>query len=445
MPTKLDQIPDFMLKCGEDAAKENVSLMKFQIGPFLVILPMDHEAVKNILNSNVELTKGRDYSFFEQWLGPGLLLGDGERWQKARKMATPAFHFSKLDEYAQTIDYHCRTLVDILKKETNKNINMYNYIKLCALDIIADTTMGVQLNAQQNSDQPYVHAVEEFNRLACYRSLRTFLRPDFMWSLTGYAREQNKSVKILHSFTEKVIKERMEVYKQDTDGLNQQRPNFLDLMLQLKDSEKLSEEHLREEVDTIVFAGHDTTAHALSWAVWCFATHPEIQQRVYDELIEHFGESDSGFCTKQLKELKYFDMCFKEVLRLFPPVPAVQRFIKNELEMCGHVIPRLTSLTIPIILLHRNPRVFKEPNVFNPENFADGKEYPALGFIPFSAGPRNCVGQKFAKMEVKIMLAHLLFNFRVETDTKFEDNKMMFEVVLRPSLGVPVRLVKRNH
>jgi hypothetical protein len=127
MPTKLEQLPDFMLKCGEEAAKENMSVMKFEIGPFLVIMPMDHDAVKvkfssfkklilppdfqSILNSNTELTKGRDYSFFEKWLGPGLLLGDGERWHKARRMATPAFHFSKLDEYAQTIDFHCRVRV----------------------------------------------------------------------------------------------------------------------------------------------------------------------------------------------------------------------------------------------------------------------------------------------------------------------------------------------
>jgi cytochrome P450 len=149
----------------------------------------------------------------------------------------------------------------------------------------------------------------------------------------------------------------MEVYQQDTDGLNQQRPNFLDLMLQMKDSEKLSEKELREETDTIMFAGHDTTSHAVSWALWCFASNPEIQQRVFEELQQNFGDSDSEFCTSRLKDLKYFDQCFKEVLRLFPPVPAVQRFVKHEMQMCGFTIPRLTSLTIPIILLHRNPRV----------------------------------------------------------------------------------------
>jgi cytochrome P450 family 4 len=119
-------------------------------------------------------------------------------------------------------------------------------------------------------------------------------------------------------------------------------------------------------------------------------------------LIDNFGESDSEFCTAKLKELKYFDQCVKEVLRLYSPVPAIQRRIFNEIQMAEQTIPKMTSVTVPIILIHRNPKVFEDPNKFDPDRFAEGKEYPPLSFIPFSAGPRNCVGQKFALMEVNL-------------------------------------------
>lgn len=92
---------------GSDALKKGTSMIKFLVGPFVVILPINHHSVPGILYSN-ELHKGKDYGFFEEWLGPGLLLGAGERWKKARKVATPAFHFKNLETYAETIDFHCK-------------------------------------------------------------------------------------------------------------------------------------------------------------------------------------------------------------------------------------------------------------------------------------------------------------------------------------------------
>jgi cytochrome P450 len=240
----------------------------------------------------------------------------------------------------------------------------------------------------------------------------------------------------------------MEIYKaskRDEGTFEKTRPNFLDMMLQLNESDSISFQHLREEMDTIAFAGHDTTAHNISWAIWCLAHHPEIQQRIYDELIQHFGETDSEFSSIKLKQCRYLGMVLKEVLRLYPPVPFIQRTLHNELQMCDKTLPRGASITIPLIVIHRNPKIFKDPLKFDPERFADGKDYPVLSYVPFSAGPRNCIGQKFAIMEAKITLAHLVYNFKFDTDVSLEDNKFFFEVILRPSLGIPVKLTKRVH
>ncbi|KAI6214408.1 hypothetical protein M3Y94_00264700 [Aphelenchoides besseyi] len=452
MPYDLKEVPNFMHKCANDAISKGAHMMKFWVGPRLVILPLDHEALKDILSNRIEISKGKDYRFFEQWLGPGLLLGDGERWHKTRKLLTPAFHFSKIDEYLTTMDMHSKILVDLLKVTGKSNgsttVDLYNYIKHCALDIIADTTMGVQLNAQRCPNQPYVRAVETFNYAMCYRSLHPELSPDFIWRWTSYKKDADAAVEVLHSFSTNVIKERMEIFKderQNADPSVQKRPNFLDLMLQLQESEQMTKEQIREEVDTFMFAGHDTTAHALAWFFWAMATNPEIQEKLYEDIIEHFGHSDVEFGTNRVKELKLLDQCFKETLRLFTPVPAIARNIKNEMKVGDQIIPAGTSLTIPLILDHRNSRTFENPMKFDPSRFEEEKTIPPYAFSPFSAGLRNCIGQKFATLEAKIVICHVLYNFKLESDLKMEDNKIVFEVVLRPSMGVPVRLVRREH
>ncbi|KAI6187452.1 CYtochrome P450 family [Aphelenchoides besseyi] len=449
MPFDLKELPNFMHKCANDAVFKGAHLMKFWVGPRLVCLPLDHEALKPILNNTTEISKGRDYKYFEQWLGPGLLLGDGERWHRSRKFLTPAFHFSKIEEYLQTMDMHAKVLVELLNEKANgSTVDVYNYIKHCALDIIADTTMGVQLNAQRCPEQPYVCAVEKFNYAMCHRSLHPELSSDFIWRWTSYRKEADAAVEVLHSFSKNVIKERMEIFEDDqknADPSVKKRPNFLDLMLQLQDSEQMSKEQIHEEVNTFMFAGHDTTAHALSWFFWAMATNSEIQEKLYEEIIEHFGHSDTEFGTNRVKELKYLDQCFKESLRLFTPVPAIARNIKNEMKVGDQIIPAGSSLTIPLILIHRNPRTFENPMRFDPSRFEEEKTIPPYAFSPFSAGLRNCIGQKFAIMESKIIICQVLYNFKLESDLKLEDNKVIFEVVLRPSLGVPVRLVKREH
>lgn len=107
----------------------------------------------------------------------------------------------------------------------------------------------------------------------------------------------------------------------------------------------------------IQFAGHDTTAHAVCWTMWCLATHPESQEKIYNELIDAFGNSDTDFKTNRLKELKYLDMVFKESMRLFAPVPFFQRELKTDQEIGGHLIPKNTTLSLSPFLIHRNPKV----------------------------------------------------------------------------------------
>ncbi|KAI6221468.1 hypothetical protein M3Y99_01540700 [Aphelenchoides fujianensis] len=452
MPTNHAELLQWLVAESHKALERGDSCLKIWFGPKLVVIPLENDSVRAITSSAVETVKGEDYEFFKQWLGNSILLGSGERWHRMRRLITPAFHFAKIEEYVEAMDLHTRKMIDLLLRRSadcEQEVDVYPFIKFCSLDIIADCAMGVQLNAQEDSSQPYVKAVEKYNYLGFLRSFRPefFLFNGFFWKLLGYEAQAQKALRVLKSFSEKVIKERMETFsdekRSEAEGGGKKRLNFLDLMLENQSENRITMEDLRAETDTFLFAGHDTTTHAVSWTIWCLATHPAVQERLHAEIVEHFGDSDAELHTPKIKELKYLDQVFKEALRRFAPVPLLQRTTQNEVQMGEHTIPAGTSIGMAPFLLHHNPKVFEQPERFDPDRFAAGREYPPNQFIPFLSGPRNCIGQKFAIRAAKILIAHLIFNFRFSTPHKMEDNIPLPEVVLKPSLGVPVTLAVR--
>ncbi|KAI6175758.1 hypothetical protein M3Y97_00724600 [Aphelenchoides bicaudatus] len=430
IPTQPEMVLNYLIAEMNKVLDKGESVMKLWVGPKLIVLPLDAEAVKVLTSSNTELTKGSDYDFFVQWLGRGLLLGAGDHWFKVRRMATPAFHFAKLDEYCETMDNHASTMVKLIGEQTDgkREIDLAPFIKHCALDTIGETAMGICLNAQLDCDQDYVKAVSKFNALAIIYWRNPFLGMfgGLLWKTLGYKAQIDEALNVLKSMTDKVVRERMEVFKDlqqnGVEKIEKKRLNFLDLMLEYNSENQITMEQLREECDTFMFAGHDTTAHAFN----------------------EFGKSGADFRSNKLKELKYLDMVLKESMRLFAPVPFIQRTLQTDQIIGGHLIPKNTSVSISPFMLHRNPNVFTDPEKFDPNRFDDGKEYPATAYIPFSAGARNCIGQKFAVREAKIMIAHLVYNFQLTTHYKVHENLPSALTVTCPHLDLPVKVVSRN-
>ncbi|ELW47048.1 Cytochrome P450 4V2 [Tupaia chinensis] len=173
------------------------------------------------------------------------------------------------------------------------------------------------------------------------------------------------------------------------------RRAFLDLLLNVTDDEgnKLSHEDIREEVDTFMFEGHDTTAAAINWSLYLLGSYPEVQKKVDSELDEVFGQSDRPANFEDLKKLKYLECVIKETLRLFPSVPLFARTLNEDCEMGGYRIVKGTEAVIIPYALHRDPRYFPNPEEFQPERFfpenVQGRH--PYSYVPFSAGPRNCI------------------------------------------------------
>uniref|UniRef100_A0A1B0ALV1 Cytochrome P450 n=1 Tax=Glossina palpalis gambiensis TaxID=67801 RepID=A0A1B0ALV1_9MUSC len=387
--------------------------------------PKDYEAV---LNSTEYLTKNNLYDLLYGWLGTGLLMSDGKKWHSRRKIITPAFHFKILEDFVEVFDQQSGVMVkNLLSKADGKTpINMYPVVCLAALDIIAETAMGVKINAQQNPQFPYVQAVQCASDIISKRFVKVWLRINWIFRLLAPHdyRRLMESIRLMHEFTEKIIMERRKTLqenlkKESYEALNQvdelgqkKRMALLDVLLQsTENGVGLSNEDIREEVDTFMFEGHDTTTSAISFALCLISRHPEVQQKLFDEIRSVFGDDkDRSVTIRDLGELKYLECVIKESMRLYPPVQMIGRYFNEDVEIRGKRIPANTNFTLGIFIILRDPNYFEDPDVFKPERFmAENihKIYP-YAYIPFSAGPRNCIGQKFALLEMKSTIRSIM-------------------------------------
>lgn len=219
---------------------------------------------------------------------------------------------------------------------SDQTVDIFPFIKRCALDIICETAMGTKINAQINHDHKYVQAVEGFNKVAVLVSFNPHLKNPFIFWATGYKAQYDDYLNTLKCFTQDVIKERRAAREsgQVEKKTSKRMMNFLDLLLSMEESDELTSEDIRQEVDTFMFAGHDTTTSATSWACWNLAHNPDVQEKVHQEMVEVFGEDPTTDITMEnLSKLNYLDRVLKESKRMIPPVPAVQRKLTNDLDI----------------------------------------------------------------------------------------------------------------
>ncbi|XP_014394498.1 PREDICTED: cytochrome P450 4V2-like isoform X3 [Myotis brandtii] len=278
----------------------HVPMVKAWLGTVPVIAMYKAETIEVILTSSEQIDKSYLYRFVQPWLGLGLLTSTGNKWRSRRKMLTPTFHFTILEDFLGVMNEQANILVNKLEKHVDgEKFNCFFYITLCALDIICETAMGKSIDAQTNDDSEYVRAVYRMTDLLHRRMKTIWFWHDVLYLLFKEGRDHKRNLKILHNFTTNVINERANEIKRDEERKTddkvmnlskRKRKAFLDLLLNVMDDEgnKLSLEAIREEVDTFMFEGHDTTAAGINWALYLLSCHPEVQKKLDNELDEVF-------------------------------------------------------------------------------------------------------------------------------------------------------------
>ncbi|KAK7864371.1 hypothetical protein R5R35_010970 [Gryllus longicercus] len=187
-----------------------------------------------------------------------------------------------------------------------------------------------------------------------------------------------------------------------------------------------------------MFEGHDTTSASLCWTLFLLGNYPDVQEKVFEEQASIFQDSGRQPNTQDLAEMKYLERVIKESLRLYPSVPIIARYLTEDVTVGEHLFPKGSNAILHIYHAHRNPKYFPNPEAFNPDNFLPERvqgRHP-YAYVPFSAGSRNCIGQKFALLEEKTVLSAVLRRFRVRALDAPSDVRLYGELVLRPQGGI---------
>nr|CAI5850388.1 unnamed protein product [Callosobruchus analis] len=414
-----------------------------------MIVSCDYDFLEFVLSSPNILNKSADYTFWHRWLGTGLLTSDGPKWKKRRKLLTPSFHFSILQKFITSFESNGKILVEKLRKVQGKDINIYQYVTLYTLDVICESTMGVPVNAQEEEDSEYVKNVKLVSRLLSQRTTTFYERPNWLYWLTPNYYRAKWAVEKIHDFTYSVINSRIQTLQNSGDDQNNNEEKavpFLDMLLKSTvDGKPLSIEDIREEVDTFMFEGHDTTGSAISFALYLLASHQDVQDQALEEQKTIFCEDIHRSVTyNDLQRMKYLECVIKETLRLYPSVPFFGRSTHQPITYKGNVIPTDTDIGIIAYEILRDPKFFPNPEKFDPTRFEILDGTKPYSFIPFSAGPRNCIGQKYAMLEMKSALSRILRNFRLLPTVPEHQITLTVETVLKSHSGIYIRVLERT-
>ncbi|XP_039304262.1 cytochrome P450 4C1 [Solenopsis invicta] len=406
-----------------------------------------------ILSSTKHIDKSIIYNPLHPWLGTGLLTSGGSKWQSRRKILTPAFHFNILQQFVEILIKEGENMTRSLKNaECTVTKDLLPFISEHTLNAISETAMGTSLQGKSLFKQRYRKAVHRMGELALYRLMRQWLSIDWIFSLLPAGREQAKVLNTLHTFTEKIIAERKDyhmqtngqylknlntnVYEDDAEtiGIRKKRLALLDILIQASQDGTLSDSDIREEVDTFMFEGHDTTATGIFFILSLLAEHKDIQDCVRKEVNAIMQESEGKLTMKSLQDMQYLERCIKEGLRLYPSVHFISRVTSEETQLKSYVIPAGTVMHLDIYGVHKDPNFWLNPEIFDPDRFLPEniRNRHPYSYIPFSAGPRNCIGQRFALLELKAIIAPLVHNFYLEPVDYFKDIRIGVDLVLRP-------------
>ncbi|XP_050312093.1 cytochrome P450 4d2-like [Anthonomus grandis grandis] len=407
---------------------------KLWTGPTLRIVINKPQYLEELLTSNINLSKSNGYDLFKPWLGDGLLVSTGIKWKQRRKMITPTFHFKVLEDFMQIFNYQIDIMLDkmndVVQGAPGQTIDIFKYINLMSLDIICETAFGTPIGAQSQENPKYVEAVKTFLEIFVFRFFSGWMGHPLFFRFSEPYKIYYQTLNTLHVFTEKVIQKRKAEFakKGKMTGIREDgvkiRSALLDMLLEAnQNGGNLSDEDIRDEVNTFMFEGHDTSATAMCFTLYALAQNPHCQDKIYEEFCEVLGEDPKVEVTlSQINDLKYMDIVVKEALRVYQPVPLIERNIDEDWTVDGITIPKNTTVAIFLYGMSHDPAVFPDPDKFDPDRFLGEKldQRHNYSYIPFSAGPRNCIGQRYAMYSLKACVAKFLLQFRVVEDPNFK-------------------------
>ncbi|XP_058823450.1 cytochrome P450 4C1-like isoform X1 [Topomyia yanbarensis] len=423
------------------------------LGPFLFIVIDQPEHLAIVLNSQDCIKRASVYKFVG--LEKGVFNAAPDLWRKLRKQLNPSFAVPALKSFVPTFNEKADLLVKNLECMVGeKPFDILYQASEYMLATSAINSLGLDMDDDSNYKQRYLKNAEQMFTLVMNRILKVWLYPDFIYKLTSSYREEMNRRDMFQGVSKRVFSMRKEARQKSSksattaerDETNARRPQlFIDKLEDIANKTGiLDEDGVIQNLDTFIFASNDTTSAAVAITVLMLAMHPDVQERLFQEVINTVPGSYIDY--DDLSKLAYLEMVIKEAIRLFPIVPAVARLCEKEFQVGDFIIPVNAQIGIPVIKINRNKEVWGEKSEqFDPENFSAencAKRHP-YAYLSFSGGIRNCIGIKYAMIAIKIGLIKLIKSYTLSTELSLADLKFHYSIVMRISNGL-VSLERRE-
>eukprot|EP00117_Sycon_ciliatum_P034824 scpid51157/ scgid2474/ Cytochrome P450 4F12; CYPIVF12 len=396
------------------------------------------------------------YGFLKPWLGEGLLVSNGQKWARDRRLLTHCFHFDILRDYVEVYTDACGIMLQKWSESCarGESVDVTVSCTMLTLDVILRCAMGFESDCQMEDGKSsggntlasrYAKAVVYIANAILQRQSNLLHHSDFLFSLTSEGRKLTQELKVSKEMSQHLIQERKAALQESGGKSAAECRDFLDVLLTVEDEDGngLTDEEVREQVDTFLFRGHDTTASALQWALYHLAQHPEFQEKCRSEVkavVLDGKDVSSGTCVtacishEHLGKLKYLTQCLKESMRISTPVPFIGRETQEDVTINNMFIPCGATADLSLLDIHMCEEHWPEPLKFDPERFSPDQSqgrHP-YSYVPFSAGPRNCIGQSMAMDELKTSLAMVLMHYRLAVDPLIPTPKWSPAMIARP-------------
>ncbi|XP_047523115.1 probable cytochrome P450 4d20 [Pieris napi] len=429
------------------------------------VLLSNPDDIATILNHPTELGKQVERNTaMAPFFGNSVSTSEGERWKTIRKMMAPSFHFKTQEKRVEHVNKYCDSLFKVLDDHDGTVVDMYRYLRPYMFDILCNSLMGVDSDLLSTPDHPYLKASAKVVNIITQNFFSYWRNIKFIFQLTPFYKEMTETIKTIRDTSTIIIAERKKELKKIIDDTKNNNRNvdvdlevilgnkvsddmcLLDkfLLSKIYNGEPLPEDMINDEITLVSWTGHYTTTMTMAHTLYSIAKYPEVQKRILEEQQSIYNKDFTKKPTNtELTDMKYLEATIKESIRTIPTVTKIGRQLKNDLEFKdGRKVPADTTVIVFYEAVYQDPKTFHEPEKFNPDRFFEPMHNHA--FVPFSAGPRNCLGFRFAWVAMKATISNIIRRYELSLGGPGTEPQFAYRIVTESKNGLQLRLKKRT-
>ncbi|KAJ8715383.1 hypothetical protein PYW07_009865 [Mythimna separata] len=438
-------LPELIKLEADDCAKQG-GITHFSFFNELYYLIFDSEDA--LTASNACLRRHYSYELAKGWMGNGIALASGDIWKRHRKLLTPAFSLPVINGFLDVFNSQSKKMASSMEPCVGKgSFDHIPYLTHNALETLCVGTFGIDTIDDTKFLQKYMESAHAMLEIVVDKVIKFWLQNYFIYRLTGLKKKEDEVLKNLHEMGDTVLQKKKATMKNEVlnnnaefDITDTKHKTFLELLLKLSENGALTDTEIRGELNTIIATGFETTSNQLTYTLLLLGAHPEVQEKLYKELLEVLGP-ERDVEKDDVNKLVYTNAVLMESLRMFPSLSLLLRYVEKDVKLKNYTMRAGSYCIICPLASYEDKSWGAHPDQFRPERWLHGDFRHNKEFAAFGLGKRACIGRTYAMLSMKVTLAHFLRRYRVKGD--ISNLRMKYSLVTRPVSGHEISIERR--